>query len=405
MKKFIVFLCLAFMTGCSKEDDPEVIEIQKPEEPKPADPKPKEPETQKDIMAVDNAVQTFMKKYNIPGGSLAVSKNDKLVYQKGYGYADVDKKEEVTPEHIFRLASVSKAYTGVAVLLLVQQAKLSLSDKVFGAGAILGTQYGKPPYNNNLAAMTVKDLLLNISGSWGAATGGDVIDLNPQFTNDQMLDWIISTRPNPRAPGELYDYSNVNFWIAGRIIEKISGKKYIDFVKENIVKPIGAEHTDIAGKTLADLKPKEVKYYGQETDAPYVYGISFPRRDADGGITATAPDLLRFVNAIDGLSGRPDILTGASRTLLNTTSKTNDYYGLGLGVWKEQNLIYSYGSLPGTRAGFMCNNGNGLSVAILFNSRIIPEKEETFVYAMQDVLLDLVRNNTTSWQDIDQFGK
>lgn len=395
----LLYAALALMAGCSKAGDPEK------EEPIIETPQPNEPETQKDIPAVDNAILNFMKKYNIPGGSLAVSKNSKMVYQKGYGYADTEKKEEVTPEHIFRIASVSKAYTGVAILLLVQQNKLSLSDKVFGEGALLGTRYGNPPYNTNLSAITVRDLLLNISGSWGAATGGDVIDYNPELTNEQLLNWIIGTRPNPRRPGEVFDYSNINYWIAGRIIEKASGKSYIDFVKENILKPIGAEHSGLAGKTLADRNPKEVKYYGQETDQPYVYNISFPRRDADGGITATAPDLLRFVNAIDGLTARPDILNSTSRTLLAATSPVYANYGLGIGVWKEHNLIYSYGSLPGTRAGFMCDNANGMSVTLLFNSRIITEKEQSFVYEMQDVLLGLLKNNTGQWQNIDQFAK
>lgn len=400
MKRYLIisFLYIGLMmASCSSGEEPRSIG-----KPEIEDPKPKEPEKQKDLSEVDNAILNFMKKYNIPGASLAVSKNSKLVYQKGYGYADIDTKEEVTPEHIFRLASVSKTYTGVAIMLLAEQNKLSLSDKVFGQGAILGIRYGKPPYNANLTAITVKDLLQNVSGSWGSATGGDVIDYNPQMTNDELLNWIIGTRPNPRRPGEMYDYSNINFWIAGRIIEKVSGKSYIDFIKENILRPIGAENTDLAGKTLADLKAKEVKYYGQDTDLPYVYNIAFPRRDADGGLAATAPDLLRFVNAIDKLDGRPDILNSTSRTHLVTSSAFANY-GLGIAMWPQQSLVYNYGSLPGTRSGFMCHNTNGMSVVLLVNSRVEPAKEQPFVFDMQDVLLTLVRNNTNQWQAIDQF--
>lgn len=396
LKILILYLGI-MMAGCSSSEEQEITG-----KPKPEDPKPGGTETQKDLPTIDNVILSFIKKHNIPGASLAVSKNSKLVYQKGYGYADIEKKEEVTPEHIFRLASVSKTYTGVAILLLAEQNKLSLSDKVFGQGAILDTRYGKPPYNANLTAITVKDLLLNVSGSWGSATGGDVIDYNPQMTNDELLNWIIGTRPNPRRPGELYNYSNINFWIAGRIIEKVSGKSYFDFIKDNILKPIGAEHTHLAGKTLADLKPKEVKYYGQESDLPYVYSIAFPRRDADGGLTATAPDLLRLVNAIDKLEGRPDILKSTSRNQLVTASAFANY-GLGIAMWPQQSLVYNYGSLPGTRSGFMCHNTNGMSVALLLNSRVEPAKEQSFTSEMQDLLLALVRNNTNQWQAIDQF--
>lgn len=160
----------------------------------------------------------FLEKYDIPGASLAVSKNEKLVYAKGYGYADTEAGEKVTPDHQFRLASVSKTYTAVAIMSLVQDGKLSLSDHIFGDNGILGDLYGTPPYNSNLRSITVADLLLNTSGSWGGATGGDVIDHHPNYTNDQFLDWVLDTRPNPKAPGTVYDYSNVGFWLAGRVI-------------------------------------------------------------------------------------------------------------------------------------------------------------------------------------------
>ena len=182
------------------------------------------PATQADIAAVDSKVATFMSTYNVPGASLAISKNGKLVYIKGYGKANTSTNELVTPAHRFRLASVSKTFTGVAILKLVQDGRLSLDAKVFGTGGVLAADYGTAPYNSNLLNITVRHLLQNVSGSWGAATGGDVIDQNPSYTYKQLLDWIINTRPNPSAPGTLYDYSNVNFCIAGRIIEKISGK-------------------------------------------------------------------------------------------------------------------------------------------------------------------------------------
>jgi D-alanyl-D-alanine carboxypeptidase len=236
------------------------------------------PATQADIAAVDSKVATFMSTYNVPGASLAISKNGKLVYIKGYGKANTSTNELVTPAHRFRLASVSKTFTGVAILKLVQDGRLSLDAKVFGTGGVLASDYGTAPYNSNLLNITVRHLLQNVSGSWGASTGGDVIDQNPSYTYKQLLDWIINTRPNPSAPGTLYDYSNVNFCIAGRIIEKISGKSYVNFIKEDIMAPIGATQTDISGKTAAEKKANEVSYYGQGLDANFVYNIAFPEK-------------------------------------------------------------------------------------------------------------------------------
>ncbi len=396
MKRSILFVGLfaaIVLTSCKKGGT----------ETPPPPPPPPPPETQKDIANVDNAVKNLMTTFNIPGASLAVSENGKLVYVKGYGVSDKTSNEPVTPANQFRLASVSKTFTGAAIMKLVQEGSFSLDDKVFGTGALLGTEYGTPPYNANLSNITVRHLLTNTSGSWGSATGGDVIDQNPGYTAKQFLDWVLNTRSNPKTPGSTYDYSNVGFWIAGRIIEKKSGKSYISYIKENLLATTGADQTDIAGKTEAERKAKEVKYYGQGKDVPYVYNIAFPRRDADGGLIATASDLLRLINAVDGFATRPDILNTASVTAF-TTYPSFSTYANGIAIWPAQQVWYNYGSLPGTRTGFMRHN-NGTCAALLLNSRVDPTtaNETPFVQAMQNVILDLVKNATHPWQSLDQF--
>jgi D-alanyl-D-alanine carboxypeptidase len=361
--------------------------------------------TQTDIAALNNKVTAFMGSYNIPGASLAVTKNGKLVYIKGFGKANTATGELVTPASRFRLASVSKTFTGVAILKLVQDGRLNLDAKVFGAGGVLGNDYGTPPYDANLLNITVRNLLQHVSGCWGASSGGDVIDQNPTYTYKQFFDWVINTRPNPNAPGTVYDYSNVNFVLAGRIVEKISGKTYVNFIKEDIMAPIGGTQTDMAGKTEADKKPNEVTYYGQGNDAPFVYTIAFPRRDADGGLMTTATDLIRLVNAIDGSATRPDILNTGNLTALTTPSAVYPSYACGIGIWSAENVWFNYGSLPGTRTAFM-RNANGVCVALLLNSRMDPTTaggDNPFVFAMQDLCLDITKNGSYAWQNIDQF--
>jgi len=391
MKKIIIALFfLAAFSSCKKSTDDG------------GGTPPPTPGTQKDIAAVDDKINNFMTTWNVPGASLAITKNGKLVYAKGYGVADKTSGDKVTPQSRFRLASVSKTYTGVAIMKLVQDGKLNLDSKVFGSGGVLGTTYGTPPYNARVSNITVRHLLQNVSGSWGAATGGDVIDHNANYTNKQLLDWILSSRSNPKDPGTFYDYSNVNFFIAGRIIEKVSGKTYINYLKEDILAPLGITQTDMAGKTEAERKSNEVKYYGQGNDANFPYVIAFPRRDADGGLITTAPELLKFVAAFDGFPTRPDMLNAASIAELTKGSSVFPSYALGIGLWSAENLWYNYGSLPGTRTGFMRHN-NGTSIALLFNSRKDPATGESpFVQAMQSMMLDFLKNSYP-WQDIDQF--
>ncbi len=386
---FVFILLLAATFGCKKKEDPT-----------PVNPPPV---TQTDIAALNSKVTSFMTTYNIPGASLAVTKNGKLVYVKGFGKANTTTGEAVTPAHRFRLASISKTFTGVAILKLVQDGKLNLDAKVFGTGGVLANDYGTAPYNANLLNITVRHLLQNVSGSWGAASGGDVIDQNPAYSYKQLFDWIINTRPNPNVPGTVYDYSNVNFVLAGRIIEKISGKTYINYIKEDLMAPIGGTQTDMSGKTAAEKKTNEVSYYGQGNDAPFVYNIAFPRRDADGGIMTTATDLIRLVNAIDGATTRPDILNTTNLTALTTASVVFPGYACGIGIWSAENVWFNYGSLPGTRTAFM-RNANGMCAVLLLNSRVDPSTNENpFVFAMQDVVLDITKNPGYTWQAIDQF--
>lgn len=382
-------LILFALTSCNKSTDEA--------------PNPTAPSGQADITAIDNNVNTFMTEYNIPGASLSVSKNGKLVYTKGYGVADKSTGEKVTPTHRFRLASVSKTYTGAAINKLVQDGNFSLDDKVFGESGILGTEYGTPPYNENVSNMTVRNLLNHTSGSWGGATGTDVIDYNPTYNTKQFLDWVLNTRTNPKAPGTFYDYSNVGYWIAGRIVEKVSGKSYVKYVQEDLLAGTGATQTDVAGKTQSDKKANEVSYYGQGNDAQYVYSIAFPRRDSDGGLIASSTDLLRFITAVDGFPSRPDVLNSAAISEFTTAPSFNPSYACGIGIWDAENIWFNYGSLPGTRSGFM-RGDNGMCVAFILNSRADPSSDDLpFVYAMQDLMLDMVKNSSYSWQDIDQF--
>jgi D-alanyl-D-alanine carboxypeptidase len=392
MKKILInaLLVITFLISCKKDETATVT-------PSPL------PAKQVDIASVDTKIEAFMAKYNIPGASFAVSKNGKMVYAKGYGFADKEKNEKVTPAHIFRLASISKTYTGVAIMNLIQEGKIGIDDKVFGEGGILGNDYGTLPLKADLSKITVNHLLHHTSGAWGAGTGGDVIDQNPSYNTKQFFDWVVNTRPLAKAPNTVYDYTNVGYNLLGRIIEKVSKKSYINYLKENIVAKTGG-NVELAKKTLEERMTNEVKYYGQGSDVPYPYTIAFPRRDADGGLVTSAPDLLRFCNAIDGFSTRPDILDSKTFTLFKTPTSLYSDYACGVGVWDAEKVMFAYGSLPATRTGAMWGQ-NGMGVVLILNSRIDfnASNYNTFVFDKQDILLDMIKNSSYKWQDIDQF--
>jgi len=386
--QFFLLLSLSSLlfSACSKDDSP-------------VDP----PVVQNDIAALDTKITDWMTASNMPGMSVAISKNGKLVYSKAYGKSDKEANTDATVNSRFRMASVSKLITSVAVLKLVESGSISMNQKVFGTGSILGTTYGTQPYSANVQAMTVSDLLHHTSGGWG----NDVNDpafFDLSMNNQQLFNYTLDNVPVSNAPGTTFAYSNFNYMILARIIEKVSGKTYEQYVKDAILSPVGATNTEIAGNLLADRKSNEVKYYGQATDASYVYGgMNLPRSDGAMGWMGTATDLLRFVNAVDSSATRPDILNGTTlQTMVTTTAASNGLgFAFGCGWVVESGEWFWWGSLPGT-FGILYRNANGICIAALANSRIQPNPNNG-LYSFVSVINYIAFDQTIPWQDIDQF--
>lgn len=382
LKQFLSLSILIFtFNACSKKDAPAP------------------PVTQVDIPALDAKISGWMAASGMPGMSIAISKNGKMIYKKGYGIGDQEAPSNVTTDSRFRMASVSKLLTSAAVLKLVQNGSLSLDQKVFGTGAVLGTTYGTQPYSANVSAITVSHLLHHTSGGWGN-TVNDPAFLDITWSTDQVFNYTLDNTPVANTPGTSFAYSNFNYMVLARIIEKVSGKTYAKFVSDEILSPAGATQTVIAGITLAERKTNEVKYYGQGGDATWSYGkMNFPRADGAMGWMGTATDLLRFVNSVDSSATRPDILNGPTLQKMVTTTAASNGFGCGWAI--EGGEWYWWGSLPGS-FGFLYRNVNGICIAAMANSRIQPNPNNglfTFVPVANYIAFD----QSIPWQAIDQF--
>ena len=382
-----LLLTAALFNACSKDDT---------NEPEPV-------EQQVNIAALDTKVTNWMTASGMPGMSLAISKNGKMVYSKAYGKSDQEAATDATTSSRFRMASVSKLLTSVAIMKLVQSGAISMDQKVFGASGLLGTTYGTQPYSANVQAVTVSHLLHHTSGGWGNASN-DPAFLDMNWTTPQVFNHTLNNIPLSATPGSVFNYSNFNYMILARIIEKMSGKTYEQFVKDEILTPVGASQTAISGVALADRKPNEVKYYGQGGDATWPYDkMNLPRADGAMGWMGTATDLLRFANAVDSSSTRPDILNGPTlKTMVTTTPNSSGFgFKFGCGWVVEDGEWFWWGSLPGT-FGILYRNTNGICIAALANSRLQPNPNNSlnnFINVINYIAFD----QTIPWQDIDQF--
>ena len=348
-----------------------------------------------EMEAVDNLVQAYMQQNGVPGISIAIARNGKLVLAKTYGYADQEAGEKVAPRHKFRIASVSKPFTATAIMKLEQSNQLELGDKIFGPGSILGTTYGSAgAYTADLKEITVDHLLTHHAGGWDQE--GDPISQNQTWNMTTYINNTLNNYPLDNKPGDVYDYSNFGYALLGRVIEKKTGQNYENWVQNNILEPCGINDMEIGGSTLAERKTNEVKYYGGSA-----YNYNIPRMDAHGGWIATPIDLVRFLVHVDQTNNPyGDVIGLFAQNTMYTPSATNNAYCKGWMRIPNSGSLWHNGALPSTLSE-MKRTSDGFCFAILMNTRPAEGKDRNGVAMGQ--LLGNIKNTITKWPAHDLF--
>lgn len=322
------------------------------------------------LRGIDKEVQEFMKYWRIQGISLSVMRNDSLMFSKGYGWADKEKNEVMTPGHILRLASVSKLLTATGIMKLEEQGRLSLDDHVFGPDGILCDSLWTALIRDSLYYDITVEHLLRHKGGF-STRGGD-----PMFsTRTIMLQNRLSTPPDQNTlvkvqlrkplafvPGETQEYSNFGFLLLSMIIEKLTGTDYESWMQENILKPAGCVDFHIAGNYYQDKYPNEVRYYVQPDDSPVdefnnsgrkvvrcYGGNDIPTLSGAGAWAASTAELCRFVASIDGRPEVPDIISVESVRRM-TEWFDPDTFSLGWNDTKPTGEWTRTGTFSGTSA-------------------------------------------------------
>ncbi len=371
------------------------------------------PQEASPLRSFDDAMDAFMKERGVPGGALAVVKDGRLVHAKGYGWADAGEKIPAAPTSLFRIASISKPVTAVAVLALARRGKLDLDAQAFGLLGLRPGRKGDP----RLAEVTVRQLLHH-TGGWDRKRG------DPMFRSieiaeargkpapadpDTILRWMLD-RPLDFEPGTRHVYSNFGYCVLGRILEKVSGESYGACVKKVVLEPMGISRMRLGRSLLQDRAPGEVRYTqpGKEVRSvfarvkgtvPLPYGgFCLEAMDAHGGWLASAVDLVRFASSIDRVLDAEgiEILFEPPPGL-----KTKDvWYGCGWMVRRvgggKRNTWHG-GSLPGTYT-LLVRRHDGLTWAVLFNRRSPTDGKI-------DAALHRAANAVREWPQEDLFPR
>ena len=363
------------------------------------------------------AIHSFMKRWTIEGASIAVSRDGKLVYAKGLGYADSALKIPAQPFSKFRIASISKLVTAVAIMKLQEEGRLTVNDKVFGPEGILNDSCFCYPKDKRVFNISVAHLLSH-EGGWTQRYGDQMF--MPHVVAKQMnVDLPVDTKTIIEfalgkklhfTPGTGRSYSNLGYSILGLVIERISGMTYEDYCKKSIFEPLGIYDMTLAKNLESRKAPFEVTYYepaGMPLK-PSIYGtgemvpVRYGGNDiealgAAGSWLATAPDLMRLLLAIDGFNTREDFLKEESIRFM--TDLNNNFAPVG---WKSTiiNGIWTRtGSFSGT-AGMMKRQPDGISWVVLLNSSAWNGPE---IHSYIDRMMTRFLSQVTAWPEEDLF--
>jgi CubicO group peptidase (beta-lactamase class C family) len=328
--------------------------------------------------------QSFQRQFRVPAMSVALSRNGQFVYDRAGGMADPQHSIQAQQNSLFRIADLSKPITAVTIFSLIENGKLNLTDKIFGPGAILGTAYGKPPFQNYVADITVDHLLTHTAGGW-AADDNDPMLHNNGWDQAKLISSTIANVPLTAQPGTQWIYSNFGYCILGHVIEQATGQPYAAYVQANILAPCGISGMQIAANSEHDRATNEVIYIGQYSEQPYKINIT--RMDSTAGWIASSTQLVQFLNHVAGAPNIPALLKPATIQAMTTPAPAypagDARYARGWMVSSNGAGSWWYnGSLPGSTTLMVRNPDGGCSAAVC-NTRAQPHQEmDTAIYDM-----------------------
>ena len=306
---------------------------------------------------IDQYVRAEMLARQVPGMSVAIVRNGKISVLKSYGFANVEHNVPIKPETIFQSGSIGKQFTAAAIMILVQDGKIALEDKI--------SKYfpNAPPTWNDI---TVRHLLTHTSGM------GDyppTIELQRDYTEDEYFNHFAKA-PLNFVPGTNWDYSNVGYVTLGFLIRKVTGKFYGDFLKERIFQPLGMTTARVISES--DIVPNRADGYrlvdGTLKNQQWVSPST--NTTADGSLYLSILDLARWDAAL--YTNQP--LTQASLKQIWTPAQLSDgrqkAYGFGWHTDTIHNhrIVFHGGAWQGFKSFIVRFPDDGLSIIFFANS-------------------------------------
>jgi CubicO group peptidase (beta-lactamase class C family) len=374
------------------------------------------------LAALDTEMTNYMALRNIARGTLAVTRNGKLVFHHAYTFAPTNAAPTQTT-NLFRIASLSKQFTSAGVMQLLQAGKLSLDQQI---STILDLSSVS---DARFRTVTIRQLLQH----WGGWDRG--VSYDPMFrdfiisstlsrplpTTQQMVIDYMKSQPLDHTPGTVYAYSNFGYCLLGRIMEILTGMTYEQYMQANVLAPAGIWDMRLGKSLLTNADPAEVDYDDplrrlvptvMGTNGPSVVpiqygGWNFDIMDSHGGWLATASDLVRFSSCFDAQTNSPLLSSQWIDTMWSQPPEIpgspSTYYGAGWLVRPLGGGTYNAwhdGSLDGTFS-YTVRLANGICWAVIFNRRSVLSSTPDY-YAIDAEVNNAIASVST-WPAYDLF--
>jgi CubicO group peptidase (beta-lactamase class C family) len=314
--------------------------------------------------AVDRVFDAF-RDTDGPGCALGVSRAGKVVYEHGYGMANLETATPIQPSSIFHVASVSKQFTAASILLLERDGKLSVDDDIRKYLSEI-PDYGTP--------ITIRHLLTHTSGlrdQWELLSFARGRFEEDRITEADVMDIIPRQTALNFKPGAEYVYSNTGFTLLGVIVKRVSGKSLRDFADERIFKPLGMTSTHFHDDYTM-LVPGRTSAYAPRAGAGARWRVSIPNYDTYGATSlfTTVGDMLRWEANLDHpiVGDAAMVARMQARTPLTTGDTSNYGFGLTTTRYRGALVVEHNGADAGYRSSLGRFPEHGLAIAIACNA-------------------------------------
>lgn len=311
------------------------------------------------------AIRKIMEEAPVTGLSVAVVKNNRIIYTNAFGVKDRETNTPLTTDCLFRIASISKSFSATSIMQLVEKKKLSLDDDV---SDLMGFKIRNPKFPETVITLR---LLLSHLSSINDSQGYFTLDaINPEKNKDWAKCY------NNYEPGKGYQYCNLNFNMVGTIIEKYSGERFDQYVKHHILDPLGlyggycvdsldksrfASLYEYNGDSMRFF-PSPNAYNPRSAEiAAYTMGYSTPVFSPTGGMKISAPDLARYMTMhmnMGKFRGKRIISKKSAKAMQTPYSEKEGY---GFAIMNSTKLI------PGKHMTGHTGSAYGLYSAMFFN--------------------------------------